>query len=191
MGWFWEISYDMLIGWALVLLIFALVAHGRKRLLVEELIAVALALALLWLPGRMAGTDWGESLRALSSSAAPPVYLAVRLSLATAVVVMASPHMSRPIRFLGRWVVGIGAIAGIAIGVTLPIGMIAGLLIGLGSAAIVHLIVGSPAGRLTLDQIATALRDLGLETTDLRKHHSSREGLHSLWGQRPMAARCS
>ena len=76
--------------------------------------------------------------------------------------------MSRPLRFIGRWVVAFGAMAGIALGVTLPIGMVAGLLIGLGSAAIMHLILGSPAGRLTLEQIATALDDLGVEATDLR-----------------------
>ena len=35
--------------------------------------------------------------------------------------------------------------------------MVAGLLIGLGSGAILHLALGSPAGRLTLDQIAIAL----------------------------------
>jgi hypothetical protein len=92
----------------------------------------------------------------------------VRLAVATAIVVMASPHMSRPLRFIGRWVMTFGALAGIALGVTLPIGMIAGLLIGLGSAAIMHLILGSPAGRLTLDQVATALADLGVAATDLR-----------------------
>ena len=62
----------------------------------------------------------------------------------------------------------VGAVAGIALGVTLPIGMVAGALIGLGSAAIVHLVFGSPAGRLTLDQIALALEDLDVEATDLR-----------------------
>ena len=76
--------------------------------------------------------------------------------------------MSRPLRFIGRWIVTVGAVAGIALGVTLPIGMVAGLLIGLGSAAIMHLILGSPAGRLTLEQIATALGDLGVAATDLR-----------------------
>jgi uncharacterized protein (TIRG00374 family) len=167
-GWFWEISYDLLLGWALVLLIFALVGRGRKRLFLTELLAGALALALSLLAGKAAGTDWPSSLEGLSASHAPPVYLAIRLAVATAVVVMASPHMSRPLRFIGRWIVTVGAIAGIALGVTLPIGMVAGLLIGLGSGAIMHLLLGSPAGRLTLDQIATALGDLGVEATDLR-----------------------
>jgi len=167
-GWFWEISYDLMIGWALLLLILALFARGRKRLFLTELIAGALALGFAMLAGRIAGTDWSSSLQALAAKGTPPVYLAVRLAIATAVVVMASPHMSRPLRFIGRWVVTVGAVAGIALGVTLPIGMVAGLLIGLGSAAIMHLILGSPAGRLTLDQIAIALGELGVGATDLR-----------------------
>ena len=168
LGWFWNICYDLLIIWALVLLILALGARGRKRLFLTELITGALALGLALIAGRVAGTDWATSLRALEASGSPAVYLAIRLAIATAIVVMASPHMSRPLRFIGRWVVTLGALAGIGLGVTLPIGMVAGLLIGLGSAAIMHLILGSPAGRLTLHQIATALDDLGVEATDLR-----------------------
>jgi uncharacterized protein (TIRG00374 family) len=168
LGWFWNICYDLMIAWAFLLLIFALVARGRKRLFFTEVIAGGLALGFALLAGRTAGTDWSTSLKALGTSGAPPVYLAVRLAVATAIVVMASPHMARPLRFIGRWVVAFGALAGIALGVTLPIGMVAGLLIGFGSAAIMHLILGSPAGRLTLEQIATALGDLGVEATDLR-----------------------
>jgi uncharacterized protein (TIRG00374 family) len=167
-GWFWEICYDLLIIWALILLILALVGRGRKRLFFTELLAGGLALGFAMFAGRVGGTDWSSSLKALSAHGTPPVYLAVRLALATAVVVMASPHMSRPLRFVGRWVVAFGAIAGIALGTTLPIGMVAGLLIGLGSAAIMHLILGSPAGRLTLDQISIALDELGVAATDLR-----------------------
>ena len=167
-GWFWQIAYNLLIAWAAVLLLVALVTHGRKRLLAHELLAGVLAFGFAMLAGRASGTDLTTSLRAVGSSQPPAVYLAVRLAIATAIVVMASPHMSRPLRFVGRWVVLTGAVAGIALGVTLPIGMIAGALIGLGSAAIVHLAFGSPAGRLTLDQIALALADLDVEATDLR-----------------------
>jgi uncharacterized membrane protein YbhN (UPF0104 family)/tRNA A-37 threonylcarbamoyl transferase component Bud32 len=168
LGWFWEICYDLMLGWALVLLVLALVARGRKRLFLTELLAGGLALGFALLAGKLAGTDWSTSLRAMTATDTSPVYLAVRLAVATAVVVMASPHMSRPLRFIGRWVVTLGAVAGIAIGVTLAIGMVAGLLIGLGSAALLHLILGSPAGRLTLDQISNALADLGVDATEIR-----------------------
>ncbi len=168
LGWFWNIGYDLMIAWAFILLVLALVARRRKRLFFTELAAGALALGFALVAGKVAGTDWATSLKAIGASGSPPVYLAIRLAVATAIVVMASPHMSRPLRFIGRWVVTFGALAGIALGVTLPIGMLAGLLIGLGSAAIMHLILGSPAGRLTLEQIATALADLGVEATEPR-----------------------
>jgi len=167
-GWFWEISYNLLLAWALGLIVVALVARGRKKLVLHELLAALLALLFSAIAGRAAGTDLDVSLRAVSSSQPPAVYLAVRAAIAIAVVVMASPHMSRPLRFLGRWIVVAGAIAGVALGTTLPIGLLAGVLIGLGSAAIVHLLFGSPAGRLSLDQIALDLDDLEVEASDIR-----------------------
>jgi uncharacterized membrane protein YbhN (UPF0104 family)/tRNA A-37 threonylcarbamoyl transferase component Bud32 len=184
-GWFWEISYDLLIAWTLVLIAFALFAHGRKRLLFEELVAGALAVGFALLAGWLAGTDWSESFKAVAASGAPPIYLAVRLALATAVVVMASPYMARPFRYVGRLVVGIGAVAGIALGTSLPIGMVAAFAVGIGSAAIVHLLFGSPAGRLTLDQVADALADLGVEATRLRQAPLEPRGVAIATAQAP------
>jgi hypothetical protein len=168
LGWFWEASYDLLIGWALLLLALALFSRGRKRLLVDELLAAALALGFALLAGRAGGTDWGSSFSAVAASGSPPTYLAVRLALATAVVVMASPYMARPIRYIGRWVVGIGAFAGVAIGTTLPIGMAAGFFVGIGTAAVDHLLFGYPAGRLTLAQVAGALADINVGAAGLQ-----------------------
>src|SRR4029450_7839647 len=128
-------SYDLLLAWTLVLVVLALFARGRKRLLFEELGAGALAfgVALLAgrlagaapLAGRLAGTDWADSLRAMTASGSPPVYVAVRLAVAAAVVVMASPYLTRPLRYVGRAVVGIGAVAAIALETALPSGMVA------------------------------------------------------------------
>ncbi|HVD16164.1 MAG TPA: hypothetical protein VNK73_17175, partial [Actinomycetota bacterium] len=136
-GWFWEISYDLLLIWTLVLVALALFASGRKRLLFEEVLAGALAFGVALLAGRIAGTDWSESLRAMAASGSPPVYVAVRVAVAAAVVVMASPYMTRPLRYVGRAVVGIGAVAAIALETALPIGMVAAFAVGIGSAAIV------------------------------------------------------
>jgi uncharacterized membrane protein YbhN (UPF0104 family)/tRNA A-37 threonylcarbamoyl transferase component Bud32 len=168
-GWFWEIAYDLLIAWTLVLIALALFAHGRKRLLFDEVFAGALAVGFALLAGWLAGTHWSESLKAVAASGSPPIYLAVRLALATAVVVMASPYMARPFRHVGRSVVGLGAVAGIALGTSLPIGMVAAFAVGIGSAAIVHLLFGSPAGRLTLDQVGDALAELGVDAAGLRQ----------------------
>jgi uncharacterized membrane protein YbhN (UPF0104 family)/tRNA A-37 threonylcarbamoyl transferase component Bud32 len=168
-GWFWEIVYDLLLAWTLMLIALALFARGRKRLLVQQVLAGALAVGFALVAGWLAGTDWSESFKAVGASGAPPIYLAVRLALATAVVVMASPYLARPWRHVGRAVVGVGAAAGIALGTSLPIGMVAAFAVGIGAAAIVHLLFGSPAGRLTPGQVADALAELGVEATGLRQ----------------------
>ena len=105
------------------------------------------------------------SLSGILNSESPPIYLAMRVALATAVIVTASPDLSRPMRQVGRWLIGIGAVSGIALGTALPIGVAAGFLIGLGSAALVHLLFGSPGGRLTLEQVTEVLGELGVEAT--------------------------
>jgi uncharacterized membrane protein YbhN (UPF0104 family)/tRNA A-37 threonylcarbamoyl transferase component Bud32 len=184
-GWFWELAYDLLLAWTLVLLALALCARGRKRLLVEEVLAGGLAVGFALVAGWLAGTDWSESFKAVAASGAPPIYLAVRLALATAVVVMASPYLARPWRYLGRAVVGLGAAAGIALGTALPIGMVAAFAVGFGSAAIVHLLFGSPAGRLTLDQVADALAELGVDATGLRQAPLEPRGVAVATAQAP------
>jgi uncharacterized membrane protein YbhN (UPF0104 family)/tRNA A-37 threonylcarbamoyl transferase component Bud32 len=168
-GWFWEVSYDLLLLWSLVLVAIALLTNGPKRLLRDELLAGALAVGVALVAGALAGTDWSDSFGAIAASGSPPVYLAVRLALATAVVVAASPYMARPFRYVGWWVVGIGAAAGIALGTSLPIGMVVAFAVGIGSGAVVHLLFGSPAGRLTLDQVGAALAELGVDATGLRQ----------------------
>ncbi|MGZ8578383.1 MAG: lysylphosphatidylglycerol synthase transmembrane domain-containing protein [Actinomycetota bacterium] len=167
-GWFWEIGWDLLIGWAATLMILALVSPRRKRLFFDQLLAVLFALGLALIGGKASGTEWSVSFDAVGASHGPPVYLAVRLAVATAVIVVTSPHMTKSLRFVGRCVVVVGAVASVALGVALPIGVLTAFIVGIGSAALVHLLVGSPGGRLTLEQVAAALDELGVEAGDVR-----------------------
>jgi uncharacterized membrane protein YbhN (UPF0104 family) len=167
-GWLWEIAYDLLFGWALFVLVASIVGHGRRRLVIEELLAAVLAVVLAALAGQIAGTGWSDTLRSLSSADPPAVYPAMRLALAAAIIVVASPHLSRPLRFSGRLVVTLGAFASVSLGIALPIGVVAGLAAGFAAAAAAHLLLGSPGGRLSLDQVAGALADLGVQATNLR-----------------------
>ena len=167
-GWFWEISYDLLIVWSLVLLLVALFAPGRKRLFLDELLAVGLGLGSAIVVAAIGGTDTATSLQGLLNSSSPAIYVGTRIAVATAVIVTASPHLARPMRHVGRWLITLGIISGIALGATLPIGAAAGYLLGFAVAALTHLLVGSPGGNLTLDQVSEALGELGVEATDLR-----------------------
>ena len=164
-GWFWEAAYALLIIWSLTLMVLALFAHGRKRLFFYEVLGAALALGLGMLAASASGVDASTSLRGLINTASPPIYLATRIAVATAIIVTASPDLARPVRVIGRWLIGVGAVAAVALGAALPIGIAAGFLIGFAAAASVHLLVGSPGGRLTLDQVTEVLKELGVDAT--------------------------
>ncbi len=163
-GWFWEISYDFLVVWSVVLLVASIVARRRLFLLRDQVIATALALVAATL---LAG-GWSELIDGLTGSAPPSVYPAARLALAAALIATTAPHLGRPVRRVGRWVITLGAVAGVSLGIALPSGIIAGLAIGFGAAAATHLAFGSPGGRPSLDQVAASLRELGVQAEDLR-----------------------
>ena len=124
------------------------------------------------LAGAVSGIDPSKSLSGLINSSSPRSTLR-RVAIATTVIVTASPFLTRPIRLIGRWLIAIGALSGSPSGPP-PIGVGAGFLIGLGSAALVHLLFGSPGGRLTLDQVTEALRELGVQATATRDAAAAR-----------------
>jgi uncharacterized membrane protein YbhN (UPF0104 family) len=167
-GWFWEISYALLIVWAFVLIGGAAIARGRKGLLVDELLAILLAFGFAMFAGIVTGSTWAEMAGSLFRSHPPAVYPAMRLALASAVVVTASPHLTRPLRYIGRWVMAVGALAAIALGIAIPLGIFTGYSVGIAAASLVHLFRGSPGGRPTLEQVGDALDDLGVDAADLR-----------------------
>lgn len=163
----WQFAYDLLVGWALFLLVASLVARGRKRLLGDEILAAFLALGAAVLAGMAGGTSFSSALHSLGTSDPPAIFPSLRLAVTAAIIVTASPHLSRPLSYLGRWIMGIGALATVALGVAVPIGVLAAMAVAVGVGAIVHLLFGSPGGRLPLGQVGRALDDLGVEMSDL------------------------
>jgi uncharacterized protein (TIRG00374 family) len=164
----WQISYDLLLLWPLALLLATVFAHGRKKVFRDMVVALAIACAFVVLIAWALGTDAEMALRNAFSTGTPQEYFAPRLALAAAMIATASPHLSRPLRTVGRWILGLGALACIVLGVSLPLGTLAGFLTGLAGAATVHLIFGSSGGRLTIDDLAEVLGDLGVDATDVR-----------------------
>ena len=176
-GWLWELAYLLLSAWSVTLVLVVLCTRHRRRLLWDMALAAALSLGAAVLAGWVSGTDWSTSLRAVTQTDPPAVYVAVLLAAATAVVVVMSPHLSRPLRNVGRGILLLGGIAGVSLGVALPIGMMAGFAVGVASAAATHLLRGSPDGRLTTAQVASALADLGLVAVDVREAPSQTTGV--------------
>ncbi|MFA7265954.1 MAG: lysylphosphatidylglycerol synthase domain-containing protein [Candidatus Nanopelagicales bacterium] len=167
-GWVWKISYALITVWALLLVVVVAFSKGRRRLLGDFALAIFIAIGLAGFASVAAGTSISDGIRALFSPGPPPVYLAMRLAVVTAIVVTASPHLTRPMRNIARAIITIGAIGAIGLGVSFPIGVVAGFFVGIGAAAITHLILGSPGGHPTPARIAEDLAELGLEVSDVR-----------------------
>ncbi len=164
----WQVCYDVLLIWPLALMLAMLFAHGRKRVLRDMLLALLVASSFIALVAVSLGKDVTTLLSDAFSTGTPSQYFASRLAVAAALIATASPHLTLPLRKVGRWILFLGASRAIVLGVSLPIGTIAAFLTGIAGAATVHLLFGSPGGRLTIEEVAAALDDMQVDAMDLR-----------------------
>jgi uncharacterized protein (TIRG00374 family) len=184
-GWLWESSFLLLLLWPVLLMLAALLTRGRRRLLGDYLAAAALTYGLALVVSRLGGTGWSVSSTAVVATNPPTIFIAVRLALATGVILVASPHLTRPVRHVGRVVLLLGALSTIWIGVAYPIGALAGIAVGAAAAGVVHLALGSPDGRLTAAQVVLALQDLEVQVDDVRSTTRQTPGVASWIGSTP------
>jgi uncharacterized membrane protein YbhN (UPF0104 family) len=158
--------------WLLFLDLVAVLAAGlalgavvrRRWGLVRDLIvALGLSVGASLAVARSVVGSWPavwDSVRA----AGPSLYFPpLRLAVPSALVMMASPHLSQPARQVGRWCVLLGLIATVLIGAATPCGATAAVLIAAVIAAAVHLVFGSTSGRPSLDDVTLALRGLRVD----------------------------
>jgi uncharacterized membrane protein YbhN (UPF0104 family) len=166
LGWLWQIGYALLLVWSLVLLLAPVVRlhQGRLRLLVDYALAVALAFGVAVLLAAAGGGGLAAATDGLLTTDPPPVFPAVRLAVCGALIVVASPHVTRPFRLVGRVVVVLGAVSAVALQIGYTSAVVAAVATAVGAASVVHLLRGSPGGRLTAGQVAAAVADLGVET---------------------------
>jgi len=181
LGWFWEIASDLLVMWPLVLLVAAVVASHRLFLLRDQLVGAFLTVGVTTLvSGGFSGLVDG-----LTATGSPPVYPAARVAFAAALIATTAPHLGRPVRRLGRWVILLGSLGVVALGISLPLGVVSGLAIGFGSAALVHLAFGSPGGLPSMEQVRAALDELGVAAVDLRVAELQPKGVALLRAETP------
>ena len=159
------------------MLIVAAVVRGRGALARDLILAPVVSLVLVAVVAAIVmddGTGIGEVLFDVNG---PPYFPPGLLVLATAVMSTASPHLSRPFRNLGRWLIPFQLVGAIMLGAALPSGSSAAIALGLLAAATVHLAVGSPGGRPTASRIRIALADLGVRVDDLAPASMQPEGV--------------
>lgn len=156
--------------WALALVAVAAFVARRRRLARDMLIAGVAA----WAIGRLLGAlvvdhaGLGEGIKVLTRIDSSPSFPVVPLAVITAVLCTAAPYVMRPVRRAGQLLVLALALAALYLGTGFPNDVVAAIALGWGVAAAVHLVFGSPGGRPTRRQVATALAELGLPVRDVQ-----------------------
>jgi uncharacterized membrane protein YbhN (UPF0104 family) len=167
---FFRLLYAFGALWALGLVVVAAVVVRRWRLARD----LAIGGLLTWALARFIGAVVVENAslkhsldivtRVGDGSASFP---AVRVAIIVAVISVASPYLTRPVRRLGQLLILLIAVASLYLGTTVPVGALAGFALGWAAAALVHLVFGSPGGRPTATQVAATLAELGVPAEDV------------------------
>ena len=171
------------VAWSVVLIVVSLL-RGRRALARDLVAGVAASLLVAVFLAALLGDGAWDSLTRFADLDGPPAFPPGALTISAAVIATASPHLSRPFRHFGRWIVGGQFLATMVLGAALPSGSVVAVTVGLIAAAIVHLIVGSPGGRPTTSRIELALRGLGVDVVELTPTVMHAHGVVSFTGSR-------
>ncbi len=162
----WRLAFLAPVAYSVVLILVAF-ARGRRALFRESIGSIVLALILTAAIAALVMDDGRSVFELLFDVNGPPVFPPGAVVIATAVISTSSPHVSRPFRHFGRWLTALQLLAALFVHAAVLSGAVAAVAIGTLSAAIVHLIAGSPGGRPTESRIRLALADLGVYVEDL------------------------
>ena len=161
--WLADTVYGLVAVWALVLLLLPLFSRGRHRLFLDYLIGAALTLVAALLVSRPSSGGWQDTLRTIVTTDPRPVDVVGPLAVATAIVVIASPHVTRPLRWTGRLLILLGAVSAVLLDIVQLLGGLAAISCGVLAAAVVHLLLGTPSGHSTPDQVRESLPEVGVD----------------------------
>ncbi len=172
--------------WGIALTLGAALIARRGRLACVLTVAGMAA----WFLGRLLGfvvdgQNVGSALGAVFASDRSGPYPAVHLAIIAAVVLVAAPFLTRPVRRLGQIVLIVLAPAVIVLGVGGANAVAGALALGWAIAAGLHLAFGSPAGRPTRAQVGAALAELGVDTDLVELESTQNRGSTLMRARRP------
>lgn len=96
-----------------------------------------------------------------------PVYPVANVAAITALAFGIAPFIVRPLRRIFAVVILLVCTAAMYLGAGFPADVLGGLLIGFGIAAAVRVLFGAPGGQPSIDEVRTALTDLGYDVTSI------------------------
>jgi glycosyltransferase 2 family protein len=175
LGWadsFWRVTFVALLAAALAIVV-AVVLERRWDLARDLVVTVVVVFALGVVLGGIVESDWFPLKDQLLSRWGYPE---LRLAVATAILVVTAPELTRGVRIVVTCLVPLATVSAIVLGAALPASGLGALAVGLGAGALVRLAFGSAAGVPPTARVRTALDSLGVDATDLRPALEQRVG---------------
>jgi uncharacterized membrane protein YbhN (UPF0104 family)/tRNA A-37 threonylcarbamoyl transferase component Bud32 len=171
----WRLLIVALLVWAAALLLVTALVR-RWAVLRDLVLAAGLALAVSLLVARLVLASWPPLWDSVWAVAPAGYFPPLSMAVPVAIIFTTSPHLSAPARRVGRWLMVLALVATVAHDSAAPTGVVAALLVGAASAAVLHLVFGSCRGRPSLPDVAEALSDLGVSADELGAAERQREG---------------
>jgi uncharacterized protein (TIRG00374 family) len=144
-----------------------------RDLLVVVVGVVALVVVLSWL----VNGAWPYVLPEIGLDDPQPRFPVIRVSVVTAILLVAAPYLTRPLRRFGWLAIITTAVASVGLGYATPIHAMGSFGIGLLVAGLLLLAVGTPRGYPAPASVSHGLALLGIPNQDIRPAAKQRWGL--------------
>jgi membrane-associated phospholipid phosphatase len=154
--------------WAALAIVVLLVVFRLPLVALRVALAAGAAWGIAQLVNEILGTHTIAGARFHVRIGDGPAFPAANVAVITAVAFALSPFAVRALRRLFVVLVILVGLAVTYLGAGLPSDLLGGVLLGMTTAAAVLVAFGSPAGKPTIEEVRSALADLGFDATEIR-----------------------
>ena len=145
----------------------AFFGHGRAAVVRDMLVAAALAAVSLIGLAYLGSNEFPDFIPELLEREGNPSYPVGRLTIAVAVLSVAGPYLSLPMRRVGQRLTIAMALAALILTYGTLSGVLGGVTLGWATASAVHVLFGSGLGIPSRARIMSALADARLDVADI------------------------
>jgi uncharacterized membrane protein YbhN (UPF0104 family) len=153
--------------WAVLAVTAVLLLLRQFRVAVYAVLAGAGAFGLALLLNELLGVHTIDGLGVAVRIGDGPVYPVANVAAITALSFGIAPFVVRPLRRIFVIAILLVCTAAMYLGAGFPADVIGGVLVGFGIAAAVRVLLGAPGGQPSVDEVRTALTDLGYQVTSI------------------------
>lgn len=156
-----------------------LVMGGKERIeAIRDVIVVTVAtLGLVIVASLIVNGTWPYFLPEIDLQDPVPQFPITRVALVTAILLVVAPYVTRPLRRLGWLAIVVTAIASVALSYGSPIHAIGSFGVGMFSAGLLLVAVGTPRGYPSPDSVSEGLESLGVPNRNLQQSADQDWGL--------------